>query len=273
MTNPVFKTFYNHRIFVIYQPEDYRQYLLRIVDQEGWPESERFGLKLGLMAWGTILVYQSRMVASDFHRRLKGLVKADGSFLHQNPSLPLSRPFYRQQLAMQLGIEVIARTPDVKERIEETPIVAQYIYDTLYMPSFYHERGRGDTSVEGLTVPFRANREDMCNHLWRRSIGEGEAPEGFIPSATVDFLFTDILQKYFDLLSNPRSIQEKTRQYAAELPAEDRRLWFALAEVLNQRRKLVTYRVKKLKQAPKKRVKKLKQAPKKIAKQDSPPNG
>ena len=47
------------------------------------------------------------------------LVDADGAFLYQNPSLPLSRPLYRQQLSMQLAIEVITRATEVKERIED----------------------------------------------------------------------------------------------------------------------------------------------------------
>jgi hypothetical protein len=242
MTNPVFKTFYNHRVFVIYEPEHYRQYLLRIVESN-WPDSERFGLRLGLMAWGTILVYQARMVASDFHRRLKGLVNAEGEFLHQNPSLPLTRPFYRQQLAMQLGIEVIARTPEVKERIGETPIIAQYVYDTLYLPSFYHERGLGQTSAEGAIKSFELTRDGLREHLWLRSGGEPNKPEAktFIAPATVDYLFRGVLDKYFKLLSEPKKIQEKTRQYASELPSDDRRLWLALADVVDDGRALVEY--------------------------------
>jgi hypothetical protein len=260
MTNPVFKTFYNHRIFVIYQPEDYRQYLLRIVDQTGWPKPEQFGLTLGLMAWGTILVYQARMVASDFHRRLKGLVDAGGAFLYQNPSLPLSRSIYRQQLAMQLGIEAIARTPEVKERIEETPIVAQYVYDTLYMPSFYHERGLGETSADGETEPFQMTRDGLREHLWIRSSGGRDGSETKtdipsatktdIPPATVDYLFRGVLKKYLELLSRPTEIQEKTRQYASELPSFERRLWLALADVVDDG-PLVNYSVEQVPQQQK----------------------
>jgi hypothetical protein len=266
MTNPVFKTFYNHRVFVIYQPEDYRQYLLRIVEQKDWPPHEKFGLTLGLMAWGTILVYQARMVASDFHRRLKGLVDAGGAFLYQNPTLPRNRSIYRQQLTMQLGIEAIARTPEVKERIEEAPIVAQYVYDTLYMPSFYHERGLGETSADGETTPFQMTRDGLREHLKLRSSGGSKAetdtppatkagipptttagvppePKSDIPLATIDYLFRGVLKKYLELLSRPWEIQEKTRQYAMELPSFERRLWLALAEVVDEGRPLVKYSV------------------------------
>ncbi|MBR0868735.1 hypothetical protein JQ633_00080 [Bradyrhizobium tropiciagri] len=245
MTNPTSKTFYNHRIFVNYDADAYRQYLLDIVDTEHWPKEEEFRLKLGLMAWGTILVYQSRMVASDFQRRLKGLVNAKGEFLHQSPSLPFARPLYRQQLAMQLAIEIITRAPEVKERINEAPIVAQYIYDTLYMPSFYHERGPGEMSPEGGITEFAMTRDDLLNHLWRRSRGEPEDDQWktFIPPATVNYLFEGVLDKYFKLLAEPKNIQSKTNQYADELPDADRRLWLELADVANRARPIATYRV------------------------------
>ena len=266
MTNPVFKTFYNHRVFVIYQPEDYRQYLLRIVEQKDWPPDEKFGLTLGLMAWGTILVYQARMVASDFHRRLKGLVDAGGAFLYQNPTLPRNRSIYRQQLTMQLGIEAIARTPEVKERIEEAPIVAQYVYDTLYMPSFYHERGLGETRPtvrhavpddsstvlrEHLSLARAADRKQRPTLAGVQKADIPSAttadvqpePDDRHSLATIDYLFRGVLKKYLELLSRPWEIQEKTRQYAMELPSFERRLWLALAEVVDEGRPLVKYSV------------------------------
>ena len=56
MTTPVATTFYSHRIFLSYEPKDYRTYLMEIVDQKKWntkTEIERFRLELGLLAWGT----------------------------------------------------------------------------------------------------------------------------------------------------------------------------------------------------------------------------
>jgi hypothetical protein len=248
MTNPVFKTFYNHRVFLIYYPDAYRKYLLGIVDKQSWPktEDEQFGLKLGLMAWGTILVYQARMVASDFHRRLKALVDAEGKFLYQNPTLPLSQPIYRQLLTMQLGIEVITRSPEVWQRIEESPLIAQYIYDTLYMPSFYHERGPSAFTPDGKPMSFEATRADLRDYLWYRSgrlMDSGglqdsdrpRPPSNFVEPGTLDYLFGAVLKRYFRLLSSPREIQEATRKYASELTGADRRLWLALADTIDTR--------------------------------------
>jgi hypothetical protein len=255
VTNPVSKTFYNHRIFVIYHPDSYRRYLLDIVDRKEWEkleQREQFRLTLGLMAWGTILVYQARMVAADFHRRLKALVDANGEFLHQDPSLPLGRPMYRQQIAMQLAIEIVARAPEVRERSEETPIVAQYIYDTLYMPSFYHERGRGEASAEAdEPTSFKMTREELVQHLWLRSRGERGTPDkSFISPATVEYLFDDVLDNYFRLLADPAEIQRKTHDYADEQSKEeDRRIWRALADVVNKR-PIVDYKFDRKPQHP-----------------------
>ena len=51
------------------------------------------------------------------------------------------------------------------------------------------------------------------------------------------------MKKYLELLSRPWEIQEKTRQYAMELPSFERRLWLALAEVVDEGRPLVKYSV------------------------------
>jgi hypothetical protein len=261
MTNPVFKTFYNHRIFLIYHPDAYRNYLLGMVDQNSWQESERFGLTLGLMAWGTILVYQSRLVPFDFNRRLKALVDANGAFLNQNPTLPMSRSLYRQQLAMQLGIEVITRERDVKERIEETPIFAQYIYDTLYLLSFYHDRGTRELIPEGQSK-FAVTRDDLRTHLWYRTKGDvngkprnpngkprdpnakppvpdakrpdpdAKPPPDFVSPEIAEYLF-EVLKRYMQLLLKPENIRKDTRTYASQLPPADRRLWLALADAVD----------------------------------------
>src|SRR5262249_7996383 len=190
-----------------------------------------------LMAWATILVYQSRMVPFDFNRRLKALVEADGAFLWQDPTLPLSRTIYRQQLAMQLGSEVITRTTEVKNRIEESPIVAQYTYDTLYMPSFYHERGRTDLGPNRIPQRFKVTREDLVRHLWFRAGAESikSRPDELIAPETVDYLF-ELLKRYADLLAEPSRIQEATRRYARALENEEmRRLWLGLADALDLR--------------------------------------
>jgi hypothetical protein len=232
MTNPVATTFYTHRIFVIYEPDDYRRYLLRMVDQRHWAEEEGLPRKLGLMAWGTILVYRSRMLPFDFNRRLKRLVNEKGEFFDQNPSLPLSRTVYRQELAMQLGIEVITRRPDVQERIKEVPYFSQLIYDTLYLPSFRHEQGTGAGQ------PFEVTAPVLRKYLWLRGRGDehAEEMENFPPDEVVDYLL-DVLERYLSLLEAPSRIKNETINYANQLPrdSEEHHLWLGLAEAIDPR--------------------------------------
>jgi len=243
VSNPVAKTFYTHRVFLIYQPDDYRKYLMERVNAKRWPksESERFQLRLGLLAWGTILVYRARMVPFDFNRELKRLVDEKGCFREQDPSIPVTRPILRQQLAMQLAIEVITRQADVKERIDEVPLFQQYIYDTLYWPSFFHEKGRHDgIDAEGKPVDFVLTRDKLRQHLWFRAKGLADTPpeDNFAPPDIMEFLFY-ALEDYLDLLKEPDQIRSETINYARQRD-RDQDLWVALAEAIDTTEPLVS---------------------------------
>ena len=180
MTTPVATTFYSHRIFLSYEPKDYRKYLMEIVDQTSWStksEIERFRLELGLLAWGTILVYRARMVPFHFSRELKQLVDENGVFIERDPATPLMRSICRQQLTMQLGIEAIIRRDEVKERIHEVPVFQQYVYDTLYWPSYQHEKGLNDGIDDKSNVrPFILTQANLKKYLWFRAKGIDELP-------------------------------------------------------------------------------------------------
>src|SRR5262249_17548197 len=243
VSNPVAKTFYTHRVFLVYQPDDYRKYLMDRVDTEHWPkaEAERFQLRLGLLAWGTILVYRARMIPFDFNRELKRLVDEKGQFIEQDPSIPVTRPILRQQLAMQLAVEVITRQADVKERIAEVPLFQQYIYDTLYWPSFFHEKGQNDGKDDaGKPVDFVLTGDKLRQHLWFRAKGVvGTPPEdNFAPPNIMEFLFC-ALEDYLDLLREPDQIRGETINYARQLE-HDQDLWVALAETIDTAEPLVS---------------------------------
>ena len=234
MSAPVAKTFYTHRIFLVYRPDDYRAYLNRMIDKEHWPalEQERFPLELGLLAWGTILIYRARMVPFDFNRELKRLVDDKGQFLDDDPSVPLSRTIFRQQLLLQLAIEAITRRSDVKERIADVPLFWQYIYDTLYWPSYHHERGICEVDKHGKEKPFVLTREKLREHLWFRAQGEpGQPDKSFAPRDIIEVLFR-ALEEYLLLLANPESVRNETINYAYQRK-EDQRLWVALGEALD----------------------------------------
>ena len=239
MTNPVAKTFYTHRVFLIYQPDDYRRYLQAAIAKTHWPgpnSPEHFRLSLGLLAWGTILVYRARMLPYDFNRELKRLVNEKGQFADQDPSVPVTRPLLRKQLAMQLGIEAITRREYVKERIAEVPVFQQYLYDTLYWPQLFHEKGPHGTDEDGNPVNFQMTPTELRKYLWFRATGSRNNlrdEENFAPPDVVEFLFL-ALEEYMDLLANPREIRAKTMNYARQLEqTNEQELWAALAEAID----------------------------------------
>ena len=73
---------------------------------------------------------------------------------------------------MQLGIEAIMRRHAVKERIAEVPVFQQYVYDTLYWPSYQHEQGLNEgTDQEGKLRRFVLKLDSLKEYLWFRAKG------------------------------------------------------------------------------------------------------
>jgi hypothetical protein len=240
MTTPVVTTFYSHRIFLSYRPDDYRQYLMDIVDKSKWDRksaSECFRLELGLFAWGTILVYRARMVPFHFSRELKRIVDANGQFIERDPATPLMRGICRQQLTMQLGIEAVMRRDEVKERIHEVPLFQQYVYDTLYWPSFQHEKGFNEGIGEnGEVHPFILTQDSLKEYLWFRAKGSRRLRDDNFPPEDIAVVLFRTLEEYLQLLAYPASVRRETINYARQL--EDgryQRLWTALAEAIEMR--------------------------------------
>jgi hypothetical protein len=249
MTTPVATTFYSHRIFLSYLPDDYRKYLREVVDKSKWnakTKAEQFQLELGLFAWGTILVYRSRMVPFHFNRELKRLVDEKGKFLEENPAtIPLTRGIYRQQLAMQLGIEAIMRREKVKERIAEVPAFQQYTYDTLYWPSYQHEKGLNDgQDEEGNPKRFVFTLDSLREYLWFRAKGTRRLRDENFPPDDIAIVLFDALEEYFKLLKNPSLIQQETIAFARQLADEGKqRLWIALAKAIQMKPFVNTFEV------------------------------
>jgi hypothetical protein len=244
-------TFFTHRIFVSYSPDDYREYLFKSMRREG---NQQFERQLGLLAWGTILVYRSQMVPFNFNRRLTALLNERGAFTDENqdPRVPLSKPGYRQELTMQLAAELVMRRQDVRDRMEEVPIYQQYTYDTLYYLNFLHLRGRTDTGPDGGSRPFEPTVATLRKYLefraQDRAATEREPAAGadgrqiLLTDEIVDFLFIRVLDQYIELLLEPRRIRQGTNEFAESLrpatgagefkPHQDPELWTRLADAI-----------------------------------------
>jgi hypothetical protein len=245
--NLAIKTFYTYRIFVRYEPDDYRRFLLTSVKRD-WPYAERNNYTLGLIAWATILMYRSEMLPFDFNRQLMLMVDEKGQFIgpRQAWDLPFNSRGSRQQLTMQLGIEVMTRDPAVKDRMEELPYFAQYIFDTLYYVRHVHEEGR-TPAAGGEREDFEFSAESLREYLWLRAQGkEGEPmPRNFMPPEDANFLF-DLLKRYTELLATPVVIRQEVLRYAEGLPEQNeddpvrsRQMWVELANAIDVSRPIV----------------------------------
>ncbi|WP_284268410.1 hypothetical protein [Bradyrhizobium iriomotense] len=203
-------TFYTHRIFLNYTPDDYRRYLFKLVDDRSWAPEEKRRHKLGLLAWGTILVYRSKMIPARFNRRLIALLNEHGEFSqeYRDPSLPLNR--HQNEVVMQLAVEAIASRREVQDRIREVPIYGQYIYDTLYFLSYLHEHGRARVADPAGQDQFVITRDRLKDYLkYRAEDGStrwNASSERYqlLTNDTVEFLFLRVLREYIDVLTEPR---------------------------------------------------------------------
>src|SRR5262249_6491179 len=82
--NLLTKTFYTYRIFVRYEPDNFRRFLLSRIDQSNWRPDEKEKLTLGLIAWATIIMYNTAMLPFDFNRQLMLMVDETGRFNDQD---------------------------------------------------------------------------------------------------------------------------------------------------------------------------------------------
>jgi len=204
------RTFYTHRIFLNYSPDDYRTYLFRLVDDSSWALEDRRRNRLGLLAWGTILVYRSRMVPSQFNRRLIALLDdKTGAFSkeYRDPALPLNR--YQHEIVMQLAVEVIASRREVQDRMRDV-IIGQYVYDTLYFLNYLHEQGRARNVGEGQPEEWFAVTRDRLKQYLRYRAEDGSARSSAandryasLTNDVVDFLFLRVLREYIEVLCHP----------------------------------------------------------------------
>jgi hypothetical protein len=234
------KTFYTDRIFVLYEPQDFRQYLRKLVELEtssnirtSWDELEAM---VGLDAWATVLIHRSRLLLWDFRRFVFGLFK-NGYFKGDlYPVNPLGSPTERQDITMQLAIEAIANRSDVRARIDENPYYARLIYDTLYYASTVHPNAIDFDALKAMPAfPAAGDDLQLANVGYRRFTSESlrnhliamaetsrdqMGPEPGIRDPD-DFLGKGILFRYLadylKLLSDPEQIRNSTIAAATQL--------------------------------------------------------
>jgi hypothetical protein len=216
-------TYYAHRVFMVYLPDDFRRDFLR-----GWgpgwlTEGER---ALDILAWGTLLVYQARMEPFRFIENLNRYLRPDGELREEYsaPGTPRSNPMFRLQLTMQLALEVLLRRFNVEARIDEYPTRTQMLVDAIYYIGTLHDLEKARSHL------FELEPKTLREYLLLRAAndrGPGLGSE-FPGQDELDQLFEQ-LGIYLGLLAKPDAIRKETLNYVRQSPDSPlRSVWLQL---------------------------------------------
>jgi hypothetical protein len=219
-------TYYEHRVFMLYTPENFRRYFAKVAVPENW-NSEAMR-EFDVMAWATVLVYQARKEPFAFNENLNRIVDEDGLFRDKYKPVewPLTDPIYPLQLTMQLGLEMVADAGEIDRRIDQRPSEAQLMFDALYYVAELHALDREADK------PFAISIDSLGDYLRRRAESDRteRLPDDFPTPAQRRFVF-GLLHDYLNLLAYPESIRRAVRD-KGERQSQQRDLWVRLARMV-----------------------------------------
>ena len=149
------KTYYEHRLFMLYGPDEFRRYLGRMlltvdlwVDQPFEPvDVDRV---YDILGWGTALSWQARLEPFGFNRSLNALLDTEGFFQpdFDNVGAPTEQQPFRSEIVFQMLLEYVAAQTVRTENsqgylsgiVNNAPLPAKQLIDTLYYVSYLQER-------------------------------------------------------------------------------------------------------------------------------------
>ena len=197
-------TYYEHRVFMVYLPNDFRDYLGRVATGErDWMRNPR---SLDLMAWGTVLTYQARMEPFRFNEVLNRYYEGNGNFRkgYDEEGTPLWQPMFRLQLTMQLAQEVVINHASIEGRIDEYPTQAQMLFDTLhYVTKLHSDENPADPG-------FTISKDNLRAYLRQRAENDrGPGLDLDFPGPARLALLLNELWLYLHLLAKPADLRDR----------------------------------------------------------------
>ena len=196
-------TYYEHGVFMVYLPNDFRDYLGRVVTGvRDWMRDPR---ALDLMAWGTVLTYQARMEPFRFNDVLTRYYEPGRGFRkgYDREGTPLWQPMFRLQLTMQLAQEVVTNRANIEGRIDEYPTQAQLLFDTLYYVTAIHDLEKPIKSE------IKISKDDLRTYLRERAKNDrGPVLDPDFPDPERLAYLWDELWHYLNLLAKPAELRE-----------------------------------------------------------------
>ncbi len=130
---PVEYTYFMHRLFVVFQPQDFHAYLDEVLGLKKKPEApplnpedQTDGLFLRY-----VLLHQSQMHALDLQRRLASLRGVDGTVALGGVALR-DRSAFKVAVVMQLAIDMMLEHSELADRIAREPEFGRLVNDAMY---------------------------------------------------------------------------------------------------------------------------------------------
>lgn len=166
---PKAHTYFTHRLFVLYSPSDFHEYLISLYEvgeevskktkrplpqgSENTAQIEAVDIHL-LNYW---LLHKAKLHPFDLRRQLSKLSHAEGTI--DMPVGIRSYLGYRFPIMIQLIIESLLNGTEIEARLEQDPHFGQLIYDTLYYPSRIWEKGEEELDInEGPFMNYLLSR-------------------------------------------------------------------------------------------------------------------
>jgi hypothetical protein len=134
-------TYFTHRIFVLYKPNDLRNYLKEMVQDGSSPFLSDFELLT------FVLLHQARMHPFDMRREFSKLIQHE---VIQIPEYIRSDYGFRYSIMIQVAIEIILAEYDLEHRLNQDPNFGQFAYDALYFPSRSWAKGEALLDISKL---------------------------------------------------------------------------------------------------------------------------
>ncbi len=180
-------TYFSHRLFLLYRPNDLHQYLDRLISIEPSRSSQdQEREEIGKLALSHLLLHRAMLHAFDLQRELAGVCDGEGRVIVRTGEL-LTYLGYRYHIMIQLAIESLLGEDDRNDRLNQDPQFGQFVYDALYLPSRKWLSGEAE-----LDLSDEAIEDYLCERVGQMSEigavsdrnGEQKPPQGPDTTAT-----------------------------------------------------------------------------------------
>lgn len=180
-------TYFSHRLFLLYRPDDFHKYLNELISIEpSRSPEEQEREEIGKLALSYLLLHRAMLHTFDLQRELAGVCDDKGRMIVTTGQL-LSYLGYRYHIMIQLAIESLLGENELKDRLNQDPPFGQFVYDALYLPSRSWLNGAFE-----LDLSDKAIEDYLCRRVEQTSKPasvprhDGKPKPGQVPAAGAD---------------------------------------------------------------------------------------